>query len=477
MEMDGTAERAQAAVVALPSALGGSSSSNSSIRRHKYIPESSNSAGIVTDAVLVSMTGASSNSVPNCELPLPPQVHECSPRSSTASSHRVHAADASARLQACAAPSATGPVCEGLEYGDELAPEAPEATPLQPLPTTAIATAICTSQPPPPNGWPPDDAGCSPALPNDPHKDPDHAPDVAVGPAAVSDALEAAEHQSHASKDPLSHSLPTSQMHNPHVFAMHELSPLRRPRFSCARGSTEDTRCSEGGLRGGSAPSGPPRTIAHQDVKAADSSFQKRTAGAEQAIATPPAWCSAFWRIANGLLNVPTAAIAVGLVIACTPVLRRAFYGPDDPEEGASANEEKGDLDVVTSALRRLGDAAIPCMMIGIGGALSKGPGNSQVPWKAIVALALIRLVVLPAAGGWAVLAAQSVGLWEDNGKMFTLVLLLQQAMPTALNVHTMAAMHQNNEEVVAVLLFWQYIACIFTIPVCVLVFLSRIVG
>jgi hypothetical protein len=45
-------------------------------------------------------------------------------------------------------------------------------------------------------------------------------------------------------------------------------------------------------------------------------------------------------------------------------------------------------------------------------------------------------------------------------------MLLLQQAMPTVLNVHTMAAMHQKNEEVVAVLLFWQYIACIFMIPV-----------
>ena len=178
-----------------------------------------------------------------------------------------------------------------------------------------------------------------------------------------------------------------------------------------------------------------------------------------------------------GILNVPTVAIAVGLLVACTPALRRVFYGTNNEEEGdgESGSDEQGELAVVTSALRRLGGAAIPCMMIAIGGALARGPGDAKVSWKAVVSLTLIRLVILPAAGGWLVLTAESWGAWADNGNMFTLVLLLQQAMPTALNVHTMASVHDNNEQVVAALLFWQYIACIVTIPVCVLIFLSRI--
>lgn len=60
---------------------------------------------------------------------------------------------------------------------------------------------------------------------------------------------------------------------------------------------------------------------------------------------------------------------------------------------------------------------------------------------------------------------------------MFTLVLTLQHAMPTAVNVHAVAAMHDNHEKVVAALLFWQYIACIVTIPICVSIYLSQIVG
>lgn len=193
---------------------------------------------------------------------------------------------------------------------------------------------------------------------------------------------------------------------------------------------------------------------------------------------TPRSWYSVLWRTIHGIFNVPTVAIAVGLGIACTPVLRRVFYGPDqDENEDSAVEDEKGQLDVVVSALTRLGGAAIPCMMIAIGGALSRGPGDSKVPVKAVLALLAIRLVILPAVGGWAVLAGQSAGLWADNGKMFTLVLALQQAMPTALNVHTMASVHENNEQVVAALLFWQYLACIITIPVCVLIFLSRITG
>lgn len=179
------------------------------------------------------------------------------------------------------------------------------------------------------------------------------------------------------------------------------------------------------------------------------------------------------WKVLSGLLNVPTVAIALGLLVACIPELRHLFYGSGDAED--ATGDKEGDLDVVTRALRRLGGAAIPCMMIGIGGALSRGPGHTKVSWRAIVALAVIRLVILPAVGGWAVLKGQHHGLWADNGKMFTLVLALQQAMPTALNVHTMASVHRNHEEVVATLLFWQYIACIVTIPVSVVIYLARI--
>lgn len=39
---------------------------------------------------------------------------------------------------------------------------------------------------------------------------------------------------------------------------------------------------------------------------------------------------------------------------------------------------------------------------------------------------------------------------------MFLLVMLIQNAVPTALNVHTLATLHANREEEVGALLFWQ---------------------
>jgi len=39
---------------------------------------------------------------------------------------------------------------------------------------------------------------------------------------------------------------------------------------------------------------------------------------------------------------------------------------------------------------------------------------------------------------------------------LFVLVMMIQNSVPTALNVHTLATMHQNREEEVGALLFWQ---------------------
>ncbi len=60
------------------------------------------------------------------------------------------------------------------------------------------------------------------------------------------------------------------------------------------------------------------------------------------------------------------------------------------------------------------------------------------------VSTLVITLVITPA--GW--LAAPD--------SMFLLVMLIQNAVPTALNVHTLATLNSNREEEVGALLFWQ---------------------
>lgn len=56
---------------------------------------------------------------------------------------------------------------------------------------------------------------------------------------------------------------------------------------------------------------------------------------------------------------------------------------------------------------------------------------------------------------------------------MYTCVLLLQHSLPTALNMHVVATFHKNHDQEIATMLFWQYIACIFTLPFSIAVFLA----
>lgn len=53
------------------------------------------------------------------------------------------------------------------------------------------------------------------------------------------------------------------------------------------------------------------------------------------------------------------------------------------------------------------------------------------------------------------------------------MVALLNQSMPTALNMHTVATVLKNHDQEIATMLFWQYIACVVTLPFTIAVFLA----
>lgn len=198
----------------------------------------------------------------------------------------------------------------------------------------------------------------------------------------------------------------------------------------------------------------------------------------------------------QSLLNPPTAAIVIGICIAVITPLRNVMFteeeedagdavlcaGPMNGTEagavsvGGGGGVEKAELAVVTNALARLGGAFLPSLLMNLGAALYQGPGGTEVSWVAIGGLMVIRLVALPVLGTLCVLGARSAGVWSSGGDpMFELVMLLQHAMPSALNLYTLAAMHGNNDKVIAAMLFWQYMVCIFTIPACVTVFLALV--
>jgi uncharacterized membrane protein len=47
--------------------------------------------------------------------------------------------------------------------------------------------------------------------------------------------------------------------------------------------------------------------------------------------------------------------------------------------------------------------------------------------------------------------------------------------LPAAILVHSLASVHHNGEDEVSALLFWEYLACIVTLPLCSAVYLYLI--
>ena len=172
-------------------------------------------------------------------------------------------------------------------------------------------------------------------------------------------------------------------------------------------------------------------------------------------------------RVLNGaVLNAPTIAVIIGIVLAIAPPINGVFFG--DGDDGAG---DKPPLDVLTQAGRRLGAAMVPSLMLTLGASLSRGP-DARVPWRTIAGLTALRLVLLPVAGTLIVLGLRRCGAFEPPDAIFMLVLLLQQAMPSALNIYTLAVVNDAFAGEIATMLFWQYLACAVTIPCCVAAFL-----
>ena len=175
------------------------------------------------------------------------------------------------------------------------------------------------------------------------------------------------------------------------------------------------------------------------------------------------------------LFNAPVLTIFLALFVALVTPIHDLFFAPAQDGSASSAADTKAKqppLDVIAQALSRLGSAMIPALMVALGGSLSKGPG-AKVPWRAIVSLCLLRLIVLPVLGFLCVLGLKAVGAFTSPSKVFMLVLLVQHSMPSALNVYAMAAVGGCCPNEVATMLFWQYVASVVTIPACVAVILS----
>jgi predicted permease len=171
------------------------------------------------------------------------------------------------------------------------------------------------------------------------------------------------------------------------------------------------------------------------------------------------AWSSS-WPVLAELKNPPSLSCFLALLVGTTPALKALFFSSD------------GLLRVVGSTIDMVGNCTVPLIVILLGATLEAGPGAVPMPFRVIVAVCVCRLLLMPLIGLGVVMGAYSVGLFKCPDPMFLLVMLLQNTMPTALNVHAIATIHRNRENELACLMFWQYLMTVLVVPAWLMLYL-----
>lgn len=127
---------------------------------------------------------------------------------------------------------------------------------------------------------------------------------------------------------------------------------------------------------------------------------------------------------------------------------------------------------LLQDCIAMFGACCIPALMLNMGAVLSQGPGRCSPPARVVVGVAAARLLVLPALGvGWLIAARAAGWLAASPDPAFVLVMLLQNSVPTALNVHTLATISRCRDAEVGATLFWQYLASCVTLPIALMVY------
>lgn len=166
------------------------------------------------------------------------------------------------------------------------------------------------------------------------------------------------------------------------------------------------------------------------------------------------------WSWMSQLVNPVVLAVVASLFFGLVPPFKSWMWSSQAP------------LAILTDATNMFHQCAIPCMLLVLGATLEKGPGQARVPARMTVSLCVARLVVLPLVGSVLILGAWHLRLFTPPDLVFVLVMMLSWTAPAAMNVHTFATLHSNGEPEVAALLFWQYMACIFSMPCWLMIYL-----
>ncbi|KAK9054193.1 hypothetical protein SSX86_025271 [Deinandra increscens subsp. villosa] len=152
------------------------------------------------------------------------------------------------------------------------------------------------------------------------------------------------------------------------------------------------------------------------------------------------------------ILQPPTIATLLALIIGMVPFLKSIVYGDDAP------------LSFFTDSLDIMAGAMVPSVMLVLGGMIAEGPNETRLGTRTTIGILVARLFVLPTLGIGVVLLADKMNLLIQGDRMFRFVLLLQYTTPSAILFGAIASLRGYAVSEASALLFWQHVVALFSL-------------
>ncbi|KAI4325723.1 hypothetical protein MLD38_031097 [Melastoma candidum] len=146
----------------------------------------------------------------------------------------------------------------------------------------------------------------------------------------------------------------------------------------------------------------------------------------------------------KSLLAPSTMGAIVGFIIGGVPLIRRLVIGQSAP------------FRVIEDSALLLGDASIPIVTLIMGGNLLRGLRSSGIQRSLVIGIMAVRYVLLPIIGIAVLKGLAYLGLLHDD-PLYVFILLLQYALPPAMNIGTMTQLFGAGESECSVVMLWTY--------------------
>ncbi|KAJ4702358.1 putative Auxin efflux carrier family protein [Melia azedarach] len=146
----------------------------------------------------------------------------------------------------------------------------------------------------------------------------------------------------------------------------------------------------------------------------------------------------------KSLFAPSTAGALAGFMIGLVPQIRKLMIGDSAP------------LRVIQDSTTLVGDGAIPALTLIVGGNLLGGLRGSRIQKSIVFGIIIARYVALPLIGVCVVKGALLFGL-VNSDPLYHFILLLQFAMPPAMNIGTITQLFGAGESECSVIMLWTY--------------------